>query len=153
MQPTEFLGRLLIARWNLLSQIGEMFTHRWIGQGLHNRAIELVYDRFGRGLRDPDRMPGRNIEPWQPGLICCRNVGRRRQALLGAHSIDFDATASHLWQGGRRTVEQHVDSSGYQVLRRRGIAAIGHELKACAGGDLEQCANGMRCAADAAMPH
>src|ERR1044072_3092857 len=58
----ECFRRLLLAGWDVLPQVSEPLAHLRIGQGIHNRSIELGDNAAGCVLRHPERVPNRNVE-------------------------------------------------------------------------------------------
>src|SRR5437016_6535882 len=83
VESTERLGILLVARGDVLAEVGEALAHAGIGQGIDDRRIELADDVLARRLRHPEPVPDRGIESRQSGLIDGRNLGRRRKPRLG----------------------------------------------------------------------
>src|SRR6516165_4092086 len=61
LESGERRRRLLLARRDHLADIGEALPHCRIGQGVHDRAVELDDDFLGRALLDPKAMPERNV--------------------------------------------------------------------------------------------
>src|SRR5258707_14638324 len=82
LQSDESFGRLLVMRGNFEPQIRQPFLHPWISQGIGDRCIELVDDRFRRRLGRPKPVPERRVESGQSGLIRGRNCGRHSKTVL-----------------------------------------------------------------------
>src|SRR4029077_7518985 len=64
----ERLRCLLLARINLLSEVIEPAPHHRIGQGAHDRTIELADDVVRRSLRYKEGVPSRDVKSGQSGL-------------------------------------------------------------------------------------
>src|SRR5947209_2563362 len=77
MKGAKCLGRLLIARWDVLTEVKQTLTERRVIQCLDDRGIELGDDLLGRPLGCPKATPNRNIEARQPCLVYGWNIGRR----------------------------------------------------------------------------
>jgi hypothetical protein len=82
LQSDESFGRMLVMRGNFEPQIHQPFLHPWISQGVGDRCIELVDDRFRRRLGRPKPVPERRVESGQSGLIRGRNCGRHSKTLM-----------------------------------------------------------------------
>src|SRR5260370_33604374 len=96
LKPVERLRRLLVARKNLLPQIGQLCPNLRIGQGAHDRGIELGDDTLRRAFGHPKPMPQRGMEAGQPRLVHRRGGRRRGQSGVGGERIHLDRTAAHI---------------------------------------------------------
>src|SRR5262245_33333136 len=67
---------LLLARINLLPEVGEPLAYGGIGKAFDNCFIEFADDVFWRAFRYPHPMPNRQVELWQSGLVDCGDVWR-----------------------------------------------------------------------------
>src|SRR6202030_886537 len=76
LKRAEGFGRLLVARGNLLAEIGKARAQAWIGQGCHGRSIELGDDVLRRALRHPKTMPQRSVKSRQSRLVDRWDFGR-----------------------------------------------------------------------------
>src|SRR5258706_589906 len=83
VQRAQRLRRLLRAREDVLAEAGEARAHLRIGQRGDDRRIELRGHVLRRRLRQPQRVPAREVELGQPRLVHRRNVGRRGEAGRG----------------------------------------------------------------------
>jgi hypothetical protein len=150
LQGAKCLGVLLIARENLLSEIGETCAQACIGQGCHGRSVELGDDVLRRALRHPKTMPLRHVKAGQPCLVDRRDFGRGGEPGGGGDRVRFHPARAHLRESRGRVEHRHVDLPGDQILQDRGTATIGHEAEAGAGFFLQKNAADVVRAADAA---
>src|SRR5205814_5304029 len=63
------LRRKLLARENILREIDQLLPDRWIGQRARGGTIELGDDVLRRALGRPQRVPEREVEAGQSGLV------------------------------------------------------------------------------------
>ena len=104
--------------------------HGRIGEGRHDRGVELGDDVLRRALGRPQPVPERNLHAGHADLVHGRNIGQRRPARLRHHGEGLHLAAAHMRQRLRGLGAHQVDLAGDQVLHRRRAAAIGHELEA-----------------------
>src|SRR5262245_843881 len=137
------LRRLLLARRHFEPEFGKAPTHGRIGQGLHDRRVEPVYDILRRALGHPESIPKRGVKTLQPGLVHGCDIGCGCEPAPGRDRIGLDSASAQVRQEIRRRLDHEVDLTGDQVLHGRPVAAIGHELEARAGLLLKQEAGHM----------
>src|SRR5215216_4605482 len=65
----ERLGRLLLARRDLLAKVGEALAHRRVVQRIHGGRREFVNDLRRRAARHPQAVPGGDIDAGRAGLV------------------------------------------------------------------------------------
>src|SRR5215831_17377490 len=133
LESTERLRRVLLARRKLLPLLGEPGTDRRIGQGVHDRGVELVDDDFRRAFRRKKRIPVRHVEAGQSRLVYRRDIWRDCQAPAGADGISLYRSGIHLWHGGGRRLDHDVENACHQILHRRtGTPVVQKlEMRAC----------------------
>ena len=137
MKGAQPLRRLLLARRDLDTQLGQVLAHGRIGERLDHGAVELRHDIGGRALGCPQAMPERQVKPRYPCFIDGGNIGRRGPAALRQQGERLDLAADHVRARGRGFEAREIDLSGDEVLHRWAGAAIGHELKMRPGVALE----------------
>src|ERR1043166_5495846 len=91
----ERLRRLLLARRNLLAEVGEPLAHARVRERRDHRGIEPGDDASRRALGHPERMPDRDVQSRRAGLVDRRNLGRRRQADLVGHRNRLNRSRAH----------------------------------------------------------
>src|SRR6266566_833722 len=112
MEGRKGLRRLLLARHDLLAQVGKSLAHPRLGQRVHGRGVEPRDDIPGRTFWGKQRVPDGTVEPGQSGLVHCWNIRGRREAALAGHRKGLDVAAACLRQRGRLVGEYQVDLSG-----------------------------------------
>ena len=104
LQRAKRLGRLLVARRQLLTELGQPALHHPIGKSLADRAIEHGDDICRRAFWGPEPVPDRRVEARQPRLVDSRDLGPSRQARLCGDRkglIDRPSPAATNWRPGR----------------------------------------------------
>src|ERR1043166_1301784 len=129
LKGAERLGRLLLARWNFLSEISKALAHCWIGQGVDHRSVELGDNLLGRVLGCPKSVPDRKMEACHPSSVRRRNSRRCSKSRLGCNGVSRNRSGAHLRQcnGCLRNIQ--VDMPAYQIVHCWRGTAIGHELE------------------------
>src|SRR5215467_94264 len=127
-QSAERLRGLPLARKNVVSESDETRPHRWIGQCLDGRRIELADDVLRRAPGREKPEPGGVGKRWQSHLGKGRGVGCCRHARVACNRIGFYAPAAHQRQISG-SVRIQVNLAGHQVLDSGGAATIGHQGK------------------------
>src|SRR4029077_2667417 len=61
VKSAQRLRRLLLARRDHVTELGEPLPHPWIRQGIHHRRVELADDVRGRAPGDPQAIPERDV--------------------------------------------------------------------------------------------
>src|SRR5947209_14133311 len=109
MKGRETFRRLLLARGNVESELGEAGAHRWVGEHLHHRTVERGDDLLGRALGGKETEPSRSVEPGDATLIGSRNVRDRLRATWGKIGDRFHGSRAYLRQhrGGLRNEDVH----------------------------------------------
>ena len=78
----ERLRRLLLARRDLLAEVGEPLPHRRIGERLTTAALSLAITSVGVPFGTQKPYQTDDVEARQAGLVDRRDVGRRGQRVL-----------------------------------------------------------------------
>src|SRR6266436_10282892 len=69
LQRIECLGRLLLARNDLLTELGKPLADRRFGERTHGRGVEPGDDILRRTFGGKQRTPDGTVESGQPGLV------------------------------------------------------------------------------------
>src|SRR5215218_11338581 len=62
LKSAERLGRLLLARRDLLAKVGEALAHRRVSERIHGGRRELMNDFWRRAARHPQAVPGGDVD-------------------------------------------------------------------------------------------
>src|SRR5215471_19902000 len=92
------LRRLLFARGNFRSEIGDLSSDGRISKRVSDSGIKLGNDRLWRALGGPEPISKCHIEPWHTQFVGRGNLGRRRPAALAEDRIGLELTAAHIRQ-------------------------------------------------------
>ena len=104
----ECLRGLLLARHDLLAEVGEPLAHPRFGQRINGGGVEPLDDIPRRAFRSKQRIPDRTVEAGQSGLVRRRNLWGRAGWLLPITAKDLDAAAANLrdavWSANIRSI-------------------------------------------------
>src|SRR6266478_5065763 len=111
LQRRQSLGRLLLGREDLLSDIGKALAYGWIGNRFDGGLIELADDFSGRVRRYPKTVPKRHVESRHARLVDGRNLGSAHPTCVSQNCIGSDVAATHVGQQIRRLETCQVNLS------------------------------------------
>ena len=129
------------AAWNLPQLVGrarlrldsggeQLRGHLLVGERFAERSIEFLDDRFRRFRWRVGPEPGGELVAFEPGLIDCRQIRRKRRTLEARDSEALQLAGAHRRQCRRDIAEENRNLTAEQICHGLRIALVGH-VAAC----------------------